>query len=63
MWQAGWCLFEFASKLAADEDPAALGVAWKAFVRFGTRKDGFDVALYAEAWRGYCHGGVVESHF
>ncbi|CAE7424018.1 SLC2A3 [Symbiodinium sp. CCMP2592] len=49
----GWCLFEFASKLATapDSDPAALGIAWKAFVSFGSRKDGFPVSLYADVIR------------
>jgi len=46
----GWCLFEFATKLATapQDDPAALGVAWKAFASFGTRKDGFPPELYAD---------------
>eukprot|EP00434_Breviolum_minutum_P018127 symbB.v1.2.015991.t1/scaffold1193.1/size133507/10 len=46
----GWCLFEFACKLAStpSTDSAALGVAWKAFVNFGSRKDGFDAKLYVE---------------
>ncbi|CAE7033020.1 SLC2A3 [Symbiodinium natans] len=49
----GWCLFEFASKLATapDTNPAALGIAWKAFVSFGSRKDGFPVSLYADVIR------------
>jgi len=40
----GWCLFEFACKLATSTDFSALGVAWKAFVNFGSRKDGFDAS-------------------
>eukprot|EP00746_Dinoflagellata_sp_MGD_P021519 gnl/MRDRNA2_/MRDRNA2_15024_c0_seq1.p1 gnl/MRDRNA2_/MRDRNA2_15024_c0~~gnl/MRDRNA2_/MRDRNA2_15024_c0_seq1.p1 ORF type:complete len:503 (+),score=84.18 gnl/MRDRNA2_/MRDRNA2_15024_c0_seq1:93-1511(+) len=45
----GWCLFEFATKLAfaPTDDPGALGVAWKAFASFGTRKDGFPPSFYA----------------
>ena len=37
----GWCLFEFATKLATapDSNPAALGIAWKAFVSFGSRTE------------------------
>lgn len=48
----GWCLFEFACKLATSTDFSALGVAWKAFVNFGSRKDGFDASLYAEVISG-----------
>eukprot|EP00928_Gymnodinium_smaydae_P073505 TRINITY_DN56698_c0_g1_i1.p1 TRINITY_DN56698_c0_g1~~TRINITY_DN56698_c0_g1_i1.p1 ORF type:complete len:442 (-),score=43.24 TRINITY_DN56698_c0_g1_i1:361-1686(-) len=46
----GWCLFEFAAKLATApaDDPSALGVAWKAFASFGTRMDGFHPSLYTE---------------
>ena len=45
----GWCLFEFASKLATapDTNPAALGIAWKAFVSFGSRLDPGDESKIA----------------
>jgi len=48
LYLPGWCLFEFACKLASTSstDSAALGIAWKAFVNFGSRKDGFDAQLY-----------------
>lgn len=46
----GWCLFEFATKLATapEGDSSSIGVAWKAFASFGTRRDGFQAELYAE---------------
>eukprot|EP00929_Paragymnodinium_shiwhaense_P068205 TRINITY_DN34270_c0_g1_i8.p1 TRINITY_DN34270_c0_g1~~TRINITY_DN34270_c0_g1_i8.p1 ORF type:complete len:713 (-),score=150.65 TRINITY_DN34270_c0_g1_i8:129-2267(-) len=49
----GWCLFEFAVKLAlaSPDDPGAIGVAWKAFASFGSRSDGFPPAVYAEVVR------------
>ena len=48
LYLPGWCLFEFACKLASTSstNSATLGIAWKAFVNFGSRKDGFDAQLY-----------------
>ena len=58
----GWCLFEFACKLATSTDFSALGVAWKAFVNFGSRKDGFDASLYVPWMSSMVHHGTSIGH-